>query len=59
MACKGSAVFMWLALNSVPGVGHGFRNFAKDRLRLLLHCGVTWQTPQTARLRGHFPRQVA
>jgi hypothetical protein len=20
--------------------------------RLLLHCGVTWQTPQTARLRG-------
>jgi hypothetical protein len=32
-------------------VGHGFRNFANYRLRLL-HCGVTWQTPQTARLRG-------
>jgi len=30
---------------------HGFRNFASYRLPLLLHCGVTWQTHQTARLR--------
>jgi hypothetical protein len=29
------------------------------RLRLLLHCGVTWQTHHTARLRGRSPRLVA
>jgi hypothetical protein len=43
----------------VKRVGHGFRNFANYRLRLLLHCGVTWQTHQTARLRGHSPRLAA
>jgi hypothetical protein len=26
---------------------------------LLLHCGVTWQTHRTARLRGRSPRLVA
>jgi hypothetical protein len=29
------------------------------RLRLLLHCGVTWQTHRMARLRGRNPRFVA
>jgi transposase len=32
--------------------GHGFRNFANYRLRLLLHCGVRWQTHHTASLRS-------
>jgi transposase len=41
-----------LLVKKVKRVGHGFRNFANDRLRLLLHCGVTWQSHQTARLRG-------
>jgi transposase len=36
-------------------VGHGFRNFTNYRL-LLLHCGVTWQTHRTARLRSRPPR---
>jgi hypothetical protein len=45
-----------LLIKKVKRVGHGFRNFANYRLRLLLHCGVTWQTSQTARLRGHSPR---
>jgi hypothetical protein len=40
-------------------VGHGFRNFSNYRLRLLLHCGVTWQTHRTARLRGSSPCLVA
>ena len=31
---------------------HGFRNFANYRLRLLLHCGVRWQSPVTTALRG-------
>jgi transposase len=48
-----------LLIKKVKRVGHGFRNFANYRLRLLLHCGVTWQTHQTARLRGRSPCLVA
>jgi transposase len=48
-----------LLIKQVKRVGHGFRNFANYRLRLLLHCGVRWQTHQTARLRGRLPRLVA
>jgi transposase len=48
-----------LLIKKVKRVGHGFRNFANYRLRLLLHCGVRWQTHQTARLRGRSPRFVA
>jgi transposase len=44
-----------LLIKNVKRVGHGFRNFANDRLRLLLHCGVRWQTHPTARLRGRSP----
>jgi transposase len=40
-----------LLIKKVKRVGHGFRNFTNYRLRLLLHCGVTWQTHHTARLR--------
>jgi transposase len=51
-----------LLINKVKCVGHGFHGFhgvANYRLRLLLHCGVTWQTHRTARLRGRYPRLVA
>jgi transposase len=48
-----------LLIKEIKRVGHGFRNFGNYRLRPLLHCGVTWQTPQTARLRGRSPRRVA
>jgi transposase len=44
-----------LLIKKVKRVGHGFRNFANYRLRLLLHCGVRWQTHQTANLRGGLP----
>jgi transposase len=50
-----------LLIKNVKRVGHGFRNFANYRLRrllLLLHCGVTWQIAQTARLRGPTPRRA-
>jgi transposase len=40
-------------------IGHGFRNFDNYRLRLLLACGVTWNTPPVARLRGRQPRLIA
>jgi transposase len=48
-----------LLIKKVKRVGHGFRNFTNYRLRLLLHCGVTWQTHRTARLRGRSPRLAA
>jgi hypothetical protein len=43
----------------VKRVGHGFGNFTNYRLRLLLHCGVTWQTHPTARPRSRSPGFVA
>jgi transposase len=48
-----------LLIKKVKRVGHGFRNFANYRLRLLLHCGIRWQTHRTARLRGRHPGLVA
>jgi transposase len=45
-----------LLIKKVKRVGHGFRNFDNYRLRLLLHCGVAWQTHQTARLRSRASR---
>jgi transposase len=48
-----------LLIKKVKRVEHGFRNFTNYRLRLLLHCGVRWQTHRTARLRGRSPRLVA
>jgi transposase len=48
-----------LLVKKVKRVGHGFRNFANYRLRLLLHCGVRWQTHRTTSLRGRSPRLVA
>ena len=56
---NGPTEAMNLLIKKVKRVGHGFRNFANYRLRLLLHCGVGWQTHQTARLRGRSPRLVA
>jgi transposase len=41
-----------LLIKMVKRIGHGFCDFANYRLRLLLHCGVRWQTHRTARLRG-------
>jgi transposase len=48
-----------LLIKKVKRVGHGFCNFANYRLRLLLHCGLRWQTHPTASLRGRSPRLVA
>jgi transposase len=41
-----------LLIKKVKRVGHGFRNFTNYRLRLLLHCGIDWQTPPTTALRA-------
>jgi hypothetical protein len=40
-----------LLIKKVKRVGRGFRNLTNNRLRLLLRCGLRWQTHRTARLR--------
>jgi transposase len=49
---NGPTEAMNLLIKKVKRVGHGFRNFTNYRLRLLLHCGVRWQTHRTAGLRA-------
>lgn len=46
-------------IKKIKRIGHGYRNFDNYRLRLLLHCGVDWHTPQPARIRGRLPRLAA
>ncbi len=48
-----------LLIKKVKRVGRGFRNFENYRLRLLLHCGVQWQTRPTASMRARHPRLIA
>ena len=48
-----------LLVKKVKRAGHGFRNFENYRLRLLLHCGVQWQTRPTASMRARHPRLTA
>jgi transposase len=52
---NGPTEAMNLLIKKVKRVGHGFRSFANYRLRLLLHCGVAWQTHRTAGLRARSP----
>jgi transposase len=48
-----------LLVEKARRTAHGYRNFNNYRLRLLLHCGVDWQTPATPRIRTRRPRLVA
>ena len=48
-----------LLIKKIKRVGHGFRNFDNYRLRLLLHCGVDWDTIRATPIRGRLPRLVA
>ena len=48
-----------LVTEKLRRIAHGLRNFDHYRLRLLLHSGVQWNTPATARIRGRHPRLVA
>jgi transposase len=56
---NGPTEAMNLLIKKIKRVGHGFRNFDNYRLRLLLHCGVDWHTPQPTPLRGRLPRLAA
>ena len=44
-----------LLIKKILRVAHGFRNFHNYRLRLLLHCGITWQHHTPTPLRGRLP----
>jgi transposase len=46
-------------IKKIKRVGHGYRNFANYRLRLLLHCEVTWHTPNVTPIRGRPSRLAA
>ena len=46
-------------IKKIKRIGHGYRNFDNYRLRLLLHCGVAWQTPPVTPIRGRLPRLAA
>jgi len=48
-----------LLIEKARRIGHGYRNFANYRLRLLLTCGTKWQTRPVARIRGRQPRFAA
>ena len=48
-----------LIIKKIKRVGHGFRNLQNYRLRLLLHCGVTWHTAHPTPLRARAPRSAA
>jgi transposase len=48
-----------LLIKKIKRVGRGFRNFDNYRLRLLLHCGVDWNTMRATPIRGRLPRLVA
>lgn len=48
-----------LLVKRTKRIGFGFRSFANYRLRLLLSCGVTWQTHRTTPIRGRSPRLAA
>lgn len=58
-ASNGPAEAVNLLIENARRAGYGFRNFENYRLRLLLACGIKWQTPPVARIRGRQPRSVA
>ncbi len=56
---NGPTEAMNLLIKAIKRVGRGFTNFENYRLRLLLHCGVEWDTHRTASMRGRRPHLAA
>ena len=54
-ASNGPTEAVNLLVKKIKRTGHGFTNFDNYRLRLLLHCGVTWHDAPAARIRGRRP----
>ena len=58
-ASNGPTEALNLLIDKIRRLGHGFRNYDNYRLRLLLYCGVDWQTNPTPRIRRRRPRMMA
>ena len=58
-ASNGPTEAVNLLIEKVRRVGHGYRNFGNYRLRLLLACGVIWDSVLTRRIRTRSPRMAA
>ena len=58
-ASNGPTEAMNLLIKKIKRVGCGFTNFSNYRLRVLLHCGVEWDTHRAASMRGRRPPLVA
>jgi len=56
---NGPTEAMNLLIKQIKRVGRGFTSFPNYRLRLLLYCGVEWETHRTASIRGRRPHLVA
>ena len=58
-ASNGPTEAINLLIEKIRRVGHGYRNWTNYRTRLLLHCGITWPSTLTPRIRRRRPRFVA
>lgn len=56
---NGPTEAMNLLIKNIKRVARGFTNFDNYRLRLLLHCGVEWNTHRTASMRDRRPHLAA
>lgn len=58
-ASNGPTEAVNLLIEKIRRVGHGYRNWNNYRTRLLLHCGVSWPSILTPRIRRRRPSFVA
>ena len=58
-ASNGPTEAVNLLIEKIRRLGHGYRNFENYRRRLLLGCGVQWDTAPTRRIRGRQPASAA
>ena len=58
-ASNGPTEAVNLLVEKIRRIGHGYRNFANYRRRLLLGCGIQWATIPTRSIRGRQPASAA
>lgn len=58
-ASNGPTEAVNLLIEKVRRIGHGYRNFTNYRRRLLLGCGITWDSVPVRRIRGRHTASVA
>jgi transposase len=58
-ASNGPTEAVNLLIEKIRRIGHGYRNFANYRRRLLLGCGIQWHSVPIRRIRGRQPAFAA